>query len=152
MAKLKERDCKRGMDLLVREFPNKTGAEILAIYEQDIVEYNNYLARINKQKLERVQWLKDNPYLKIVYKCGSDLILYLHITDARFQHDEVIFDAIESKISSNKIIGGTGSCIETKRPDKLRSWYNYYTGNEELIVLTKEQYDEFHEKVENLSK
>jgi len=71
--------------------------------------------------------------------------------NARFQYNEVIFDAIESKISNNKIGGGTGWNIDTEKPiNKMLSWDNYYTGHEDLIVLTKEEYDLFHEKVETL--
>lgn len=146
--KLKERDCKRSMDILVREYPNKTGAEITAIYEQDIQEYNNYVARINKKKLERVQWLKDNPYIRIKY---HKMTTYLHITYAEFKYDEVIFSCIKSSISSNSIINGEGYSVNTKEKEKLCSWHNWYTGNEELTVLTKEQYDEWHNKIDLLA-
>lgn len=148
MPKLKERNCKRSMDILVRDYPNKTGAEILRIYNQDIEEYNNYVARINKKKLERVQWLKDNPYIKIVY---NTMTAYLQITKAELRSDTVVFDCVKSLISKNNIIGGFGWNIDTKENDKFQDWHNWYTGHEVLTVLTKEQYDDFHDKVELLT-
>lgn len=144
----KGRDYKRSIETLVREYPKLTGAEILKLRNEDERLFKIWQEHSLKEQYETIKWLLESRYIKIEY---PTMISYLEITSASVEHGDVYFDSIQSIISKNSAASlGNGFNLSTFRESKYQQWYNHYSGLEKLTVLTKEEYDLFHQLVENL--
>lgn len=143
------KDYTRSLEVLLRKFPNKTGSEIMTIYNQDKLEYSEYCQKQNEQIIKRTEWLKNNKYFKIIYAGGGKNINYIEVIDCVqigtndnidfhiHHHSTYLSDFMNLKVD--------------KREEKTTVLENLYSPScDEIIVLSKEEYFNFQNKLESL--
>jgi len=139
----------RSLEVLLEEFPNKTASEIMQIYNQDKLEYSEYCLKQNEQIIKRAEWLKKNKYFKIKYAGSGKNILYIEVIDCiqnRVNDDIDICIHYHSTYLSDFI-----NLSVEKKEEKTTMLENLYSPScDEIIVLSKEEYLNFQNKLESL--
>ena len=102
----------RSIETLVREFPEKTGAEILAIQEQDKISDQKEHDRIHAKELA---WIKDINENGGFYKgrFGPDQRFFYNVTNAKHRYGTIICDV-------ETIVAFFGSPNGTVREGEIR--------------------------------
>ena len=142
------KDYKRSLEVIARENPTMTGAELLAEQEYDIACYQLYKDNKDAANLELIDKIIKERYYKIKYKSSSTLTLFLFIESARINSDSlVVISGVQSKISCH----GSEFHVETGLP--FTNIYKSLIGSGEHVevtAITEEHYNKFFQSVGEL--
>lgn len=141
-------DYKRSLEVIARENPTMTGAELLAEQEYDLACYQLYIDNKNATNRELIDKILKERYYKFQYKSSSKLTLFLSIESARLNSDNlVVVSGVKSRISCK----GSEFLVETGLPftDIYKSLVGY-GDNVEVTAITEEHYYKFFRSVGEL--
>src|SRR5574343_140505 len=126
----------RSLELIMSENPDMLASKVIEEYKYEEQCYDAWVALQNKEVLDMERFLKDSKYVKIEYSSGRFYLLEINKT---YVADGILyFDALKSTFfkRANSIE------IRTLETHTFQQWDNYYSGNEKMTVLKKEEYEE----------
>ena len=142
------KDYKRSLEVIMRENPTMTGADLLAEQEYDLACYKLYQDKKNEANLELVDKLLKERYYRLQYKSSSKLTIFLSIESARLNSDSlVLISGTQSKMSCR----GSSFNVDTNQPftELYKSMFGY--GDHcEVTAITEEHYYKFFQSVGEL--
>jgi len=125
----------RSIETLVRQYPSKSGLEILDIYEADKAKDKKDGEKRNKRKLDFIKDINENGgYYR--GRFGETQYYYRKLTNLRFIENTICGD-IEDIVCFNKFIDKT---ISIEKRVKVYEDIDRY-GLQEDERITKEEYD-----------
>ena len=138
----------RSVETLVRSYPQKSGTEILEMYEQDKKDAKKWQEEQYKEMYAEAEQLRKDKYIAIHY---PTMVYYLRIDKVDYQSGENIYiEGLKTIIHDVNNLTKGGLHIETFQPFSFDKWDTYYS--KEMKVLTEKEWDEVHEKINNIYK
>lgn len=143
------KDYKRSLEVLIEEYPNKTGKEILEIYNNDIEEYKLYCDELNKEILQTAKWFTDNKYFKIKYAGRNNINIIEVVNCEQYKEPDGM---ISISVTHNSTYLSKFSSLSIKKTqEKYTMLDNLYSPTcDTITILTEAEYLEFHSKIEQL--
>ena len=141
------KEYKRSLEVIMRENPMMTGAELLAEQEYDLACYQLYQDNKDASNLELIDKILKEKYYKVKYK-STGLTVFAYIESAKLNGaSRVVISGTKSRLYCN----GASFNLETNE-SFIQLYKSMFPDGDiaEITAITEEHYNKFFQSVGEL--